>query len=777
MAYDEGGNLQEGARLSQVKSRIRLRFSGIVQGVGFRPFVYRTALSHGMAGFVRNDADGVTVEAEGAEGLVDAFVSSLLEKTPPLAEIHGVLRERVPPLGEKAFRIVASDATGRAEALISPDVATCDACLAELFDPSNRRYRYPFINCTDCGPRLTIVEDVPYDRERTSMSVFPMCEQCRKEFEDPGDRRFHAQPNACPVCGPRLTLVDREGRGIRTDDPLAWAANLIREGGILAVKGLGGFHLCVNALYDKAVARLRERKCREEKALAVMARDLATAERLVHLGEEERRLLRSPSRPIVICREREVSPVSRLVAPSMGTLGVMLPYTPLHHLILEKDPPVLVMTSANLTDEPICIDNEEAVERLKDVADAFVLHNRDIVVRCDDSVAIATERGPTVVRRSRGYAPRPVLLGARMPEVLALGAHLKSTVCVVRDDLAFLSPHVGDLETPLARDFFLETVETMQRIARCRPGVLACDMHPDYFSTRYALGKASSAVIRVQHHHAHIVSCMAENRLKGPVIGLAMDGTGYGEDSTIWGGEFLIATETAFERAGHLACVALPGGEAAVRQPWRTGASLLRGCFGEEWREIAGRLGLVPAGIDPAQIEALLRSGLNCPVTSSLGRLFDGVSSILGLCRRSSYEGQAAIVLEACADRAYAEVLPFVVDDTRKPLVVDLSAAVRKIVERRLSGEDASRLASAFHATVVEALAGTAVRLRGMTGIGTVVLSGGCFQNRLLLQGCASRLEGEGFSVATHARVPPNDGGISLGQAVVAASRLAYGKV
>lgn len=755
-----------------VITRARLQFSGIVQGVGFRPFVYRCAVECGLAGFVRNALEGVTVEVEGPSASIERFVALVKGKTPPVAEVYDLAMEEIPALGGHGFRIVESSVTGVPGVMISPDIATCDECLAELFDPADRRYRYPFINCTNCGPRLTIVRDIPYDRQRTSMAVFPLCGRCLQEYGDPADRRFHAEPNACPVCGPSLKLLDRKGRPVGTSDAVRDAVRRIRAGKILAVKGIGGFHLCADACSDMAVQRLRKRKFREEKPLAVMVRDAAAAAELAKISEAEQRLLESPSRPIVLCEARLPSKVSSMVAPGMGTLGIMLPYTPLHHLLLERDFTALVMTSANQTDEPICIDDSEAVRRLAGIADAFLVHDREILVRCDDSVAMVTRGGPYLLRRSRGYAPRPVLLREPLPDVLALGPHLKATVCLIRGSSAFLSPHIGDLETPLAREFFHENVRLMERIAQCRPGIVACDMHPRYYSTRVASGLDQADMVQVQHHHAHIVSCMAENRTGGRVLGLSMDGTGYGEDGRIWGGEFLLTDETSFERAGHLKYIRLPGGETAVRQPWRTGVSLLREAYGGKWPDVAARLGIVPGDIPCGQLDMIMEAGMNSPLCSSLGRVFDGVASILDLKRFVSFEGQAAVMLEAAARPCRGEPFAYELADGQDGLVLDLAPAVRAMVEGKLAGVDVERLAGSFHATLVVAFVDMAVKIRERSGIGRAALSGGCFQNRILLEGCVRGLEGAGFEVYTHRRVPANDGGIALGQAVVAGYRM-----
>jgi hydrogenase maturation protein HypF len=780
--------------------RKRFLFRGSVQGVGFRPFIWRQARDHALAGFVRNQSDGVVVEVEGSAEAVAGFLARVRRQLPPRAQITGVAEEEIPPAGDRTFVIAESDEGLRGELHITPDTAVCDACLAEFFDPADRRFGYPFINCTDCGPRLTIIHSVPYDRSRTSMACFTLCPRCRTEYETPADRRFHAEPNACPDCGPRLQLLDGRGRTI-PGDPVAGALDFLRKGNIAAVKGLGGFHLCVDAQNDAAVRDLRTRKFREEKPLALMVRDLEAASRLVRIGEAEKRLLLSPERPIVLIPRREGAPVSPLIAPGTDTLGIMLPCTPLQHLLMAGGLPVLVMTSANQTDEPICIGNREALRRLAGIADAFVVHDRDILVRCDDSVAMAAGETPVLLRRSRGYAPKPVALRTGYPEVLALGAQVKNTLCILKDDFAFLSPHIGDLETPEARDFFRENLALMERITECRPSLVACDLHPGYHTSRVARSMAGRQVVAIQHHHAHIVSCMAENGLAGDVIGLAMDGTGYGSDGQAWGGEFLIADEKGFSRAGHLRYLPLPGGERAVREPWRMAASLLREACGGDWTEQARRLGLIPEaeplppGLENeapeevlARLERSMDGRLPTPRTSSLGRFFDGVAALLGLRRRVSFEGQAAMELEALAGGQTDLRLPFSIrahdpgsERTSAQMapegrVLDLLPAVRAMAEALLAGRPRAEIALAFHNLLPEAFAALAEIIRQETGLSRAVLSGGCFQNRRLLAGCLDSLGGAGFEVFHHRLVPTNDGGISLGQAICAGARQGKGR-
>ena len=775
--------------------RKRFFFEGMVQGVGFRPFLWRLADRNSLTGFVLNRSDGVIAEVEGPAAAVEAFLTGVKGELPPLADLVRITQTELPAKNAagEGFLIAASDATAPRDTHITPDTATCDACLAELFDPADRRFRYPFINCTNCGPRLTIIDAVPYDRIHTSMACFPMCPRCREEYENPADRRFHAEPNACPVCGPRLELLDGRGRPLGGGDPILRALSLLKGGAILAVKGLGGFHLCVDGQSDDAVKGLRFRKFREEKPMAVMVRDIRTAAVLAEVGDAEKGLLLAPERPIVLIRRRGGAPVSLLVAPGTDTLGIMLPYTPLQHLLLAGDLTVLVMTSANRTDEPICIGNRDALRRLEGIADAFLVHDRDILVRCDDSVVTTAAGGPFLLRRSRGYAPKPIHLGKSYPEVLALGPQLKGTVSILKRNFAFLSPHIGDMETPEARDFLQESLSLMERITECRPLLIACDLHPEYHTSRIARGMEGRKIFAVQHHHAHIVSCMAENRLAGEVIGLAMDGTGYGPDGQVWGGEFLTADERDFTRWGHLRYIPLPGGERAIREPWRMAASLLREAFGGRWMETARRLDVRPdghptpsgegegaAGEVLAGLERAMNGRIRTPWTSSLGRVFDGVAALLGLRRRVSFEGQAAMELESLARGRTDLQLPFVIGEAcpaESPLhppeqdrsrILDLLPAVRAITEALLDGSPRAEIALAFHNLLPTALTAMAESIRGETGLNRVVLSGGCFQNRLLFAGCLSSLREAGFETFHHRLVPTNDGGISLGQAVCA---------
>ncbi|MRR15120.1 MAG: carbamoyltransferase HypF [Deltaproteobacteria bacterium] len=756
--------------------RVRHYFSGIVQGVGFRPFIYRLAVQNGLTGFVRNRTDGVIAEVEGEPAALDSFLAGVHRELPPLAHMTQMASEEIAVRHDPDFRIIESDARGPADVHMTPDAAICPDCLRELFDQTNRRFRYPFINCTNCGPRLTIIRTIPYDRANTSLACFPLCPQCRAEYENPADRRFHAEPNACPVCGPRLTLLDREGEPVETVDPAATAVDLLSTGHVLAIKGLGGFHLCVDAASDEAVKKLRSRKYREEKPLAVMARDIDRVRQMARVSPEEEALLISSRRPIVLLQKIKQSSLSEAVAPGVPNLGVMLPYTPLHHLLLSDHFTALVMTSANQVDEPICIGNRESVQRLKHIADYFLVHNRDILVRCDDSIVFAAAGSSQLLRRSRGFVPQPLRLREEYPPVLALGGQMKTAHCILKGHFAFVSPHIGDMETPQARDFFNESLALMKKITESDPQTIACDLHPAYYSTQAANELAASRVISVQHHHAHVVSCMADNHIEGAVIGLAMDGTGYGPDGQAWGGEFLIADETGFQRFGHLRYLVLPGGEKAIREPWRIAISLLRIAYGPPWKEMAMKLKLITDETQGDVFDKIIEREIHSPLSSGLGRLFDGVAALIGVRKCISYEGQAAMELEALAAGASGSSYPFDLrHEETEPAILDMSAAVRALVSDLHAGKSRAKIAASFHQTLIDALAGMSGQMRQSSGLSRVVLSGGCFQNKILLEGTMNQLKRSGFDVYCHRRVPANDGGISLGQAVIAGSIMKKG--
>ncbi len=750
--------------------RTAIRVEGIVQGVGFRPFVYSLATSLGLGGLVGNDSGGVFAEVEGSPAAVEAFLESLARDAPPLARIERIITAALPPDGTAAFTIAPSEPGRERRTLVSPDTATCADCLAELADPGDRRFGYPFINCTNCGPRFTIVRDVPYDRPLTTMAGFRMCERCAAEYHDPADRRFHAQPTCCPACGPRLSLLDPAGEQL-SGPPLAAAADLLRQGKVLAVKGLGGYHLAADACSESAAGALRGRKHREDKPFAVMVADLAAADRLGQVDQTAARLLASARRPIVLLPRRPGNGVAAAVAPGNRQLGLMLPYTALHHLLLADFARPMVLTSGNVSDEPIVYRDDEAAERLRGIADAFLTHDRPIQVRTDDSVTRAWRGREMVLRRSRGYAPEPLDVPAPFARpVLACGAELKNTFCLARGNHAFVSQHIGDLENAETLRSFAEGVEHFRRLFDIAPEVVAHDLHPEYLSTKYALDLAERTgvdLVGVQHHHAHIASCLADNRAAGPVIGVAFDGTGYGTDGTLWGGEFLVADLGGFERAGHLAPVPLPGGAAAIRQPWRMAAVYLDALFPDgppDGLGVARRNSRLWPGV-----LAMARRGVNAPVTSSAGRLFDAVAAILGVRDEINYEGQAAVELEQLADPAETGAYPAAITGAGPFLAVGADL-VRAATEDLAAGVAPAVIAGRFHNGVARLIRDGCLLLRERHGLSTVALSGGVFQNLLLLHAVAGQLEPLGFEVLTHSRVPCNDGGISLGQAVVAAA-------
>jgi len=750
----------------------QIDISGIVQGVGFRPCVYRLARRRGLCGEVANTTRGVTVLIEGPAGDIDGFVADLQREKPPLAHIVAMTQQDRSVAGHVDFKIAPSQGDASRATLVSPDVAVCDDCLRELFDPADRRFGYPFINCTNCGPRYTIIDDIPYDRAKTAMRGFTMCPQCQAEYDDPNDRRYHAQPNACPQCGPRVTLLDARRNPLPDADPIARAAKMIRQGLIVAIKGLGGFHLAVDACNDDATARLRERKHREEKPLAVMAPDLDAIAAFAHVTPDDAALLSSIQRPIVLLPKRLPERLAFSVAPRNHYYGVMLPYTPLHHLLMAHGFTAVVMTSGNLSEEPIAIDNDEAFERLGDIADYYLVHDRPIRLRSDDSIVRRSGGRTRPLRRSRGFVPVPVFLKEAMPMVLACGAELKNTVCLTKGNQAFVSQHVGDLENLATEDFFRLTIDHLQRILDITPQIVACDLHPDYLSTRWALARKDLPVIQVQHHHAHVVACMAEHHLEGSVIGLAFDGTGYGTDANLWGGEALLADASDFQRAAHLTYVPMPGAAAAIKAPWRLGLAYLHHAYGEGMWDLALPF-LQGLAADPAYtVVQMAVQRINAPLTSSLGRLFDAVAAIIGLRHNVAYEGQAALELEMIADGREQGAYPFEWSD--EPVKeVAVGPIVRGVVGDILAGVPAFVLSRKFHDTLIAMWAALCETLRDETGLERVVLSGGCFQNVLLLEGLSAQLQATGFAVYSHEQVPTNDGGISLGQAVVAGMRLA----
>jgi hydrogenase maturation protein HypF len=743
--------------LQPVRRQIRVR--GIVQGVGFRPFVYNLAQKLGLAGYVLNSSAGVVIEVEGDRTHVDRFVRELTENPPPLAQIENIAIESLEPAAYPAFAIRESVDEPGAPAPVSPDVATCPDCLRELQTPRNRRFGYPFTNCTNCGPRYTITRMIPYDRPLTTMACFRMCEQCLREYEDPSNRRFHAQPNACPDCGPSLTLSIEAAR------------QLLREGCIVAIKGLGGFHLVCDPFHDAAVRLLRERKKRSDKPFALMVADDAAAEKLCVVSDAERAALTSIRRPIVILERRPGVPLSQALAPGNNTLGVMLPYTPLHHLLFDESLTALVMTSGNVSEEPIVTSNREAATRLHSIADAFLFHNRDIHTRVDDSVARVIAGRERVLRRSRGYAPHPVTLGFPVAEILACGAELKNTFCLTKDHYAFLSQHIGDLENYETLVFYRETLDRMQRLFRISPTTVAYDLHPQYLSTKLALEITEVQQIGVQHHHAHIASCMAENGITGKVIGVAFDGTGFGTDGRIWGGEFLVADFAGFERRAHFRYIALAGGDRAVREPWRLGLSYLLDTFGARFDSLdLPLLRRIPSK-KTATVRSMIERRINTVETSACGRLFDAVASIVGVRDEVNFEAQAAIELEAGALAGVEATYPFEIT-ADNPWQIDVRPMIESIVRDLGAAQPASWISAAFHNTVAAIVVDVCIRLKAAEGIDRVCLSGGTFQNVYLVERTAASLRDNGFEVFLHSQVPPNDGGISLGQAVIANANL-----
>jgi hydrogenase maturation protein HypF len=752
--------------------------TGIVQGVGFRPFVYRLAHECGLAGLIANTPAGVTIEVQGDAELVERFLERLQSDAPPLAKITSLSPHEIELQSDTTFRIVTSRLDAPPRALISPDVAVCADCLREMWNPRDRRFRYPFINCTNCGPRFTIIRDIPYDRPRTSMASFRMCASCRAEYDNPNNRRFHAQPNACWDCGPQLQIWASDGSRIDAAEPLRESALFIEHGSILAVKGLGGFHLACDARSEAAVSLLRARKKRVEKPFAVMLRRIEDVERFCVVDDGAEKVLLSMERPIVLLPRKPESGLADSIAPRNRFLGVFLPYTPLHHLLFAAGQfDALVMTSANLSEEPITIDNQEAAQRLHGIADAFLVHDRDIVRRCDDSVVRVTARQTQQQRRSRGFVPVPVAIERESEPILAVGGELKNTICIVRGSEAFLSQHIGDLENLESYKFFEEAVEHMQRILEVRPKILAYDLHPDYFSTKWALAQEGMQLVGVQHHHAHIAACMAENHLDGKVIGIALDGTGYGTDGAVWGGEVLLADYSDFERAAHFEYVPLPGGAAAIHEPWRIAVSYLTKHYGKDWSGLN-----VPflKAIEPRRlhvVQQMIEREIHSPRTSSCGRLFDAMAALAGVRSIVNYEAQAAIEFEMAAHDSTDEgsyIFDLIPDGTHWRI------GTRSVFENLLhdlgAEESVGNISQRFHRGLADLFVELAENIREQSQLNRVCLSGGCFQNALFFQLLLEGLRAKSFEVYFHTEVPAGDGGISLGQALVAAHRVQASK-
>lgn len=764
-------------------TRTKILVRGIVQGVGFRPYIFSLASERALKGQVFNNTVGVVIDIEGDSSAIEQFVDQIKLNPPPLSEIESVERsENLAPLNYKDFRIAESESVSERFVPISADTSTCKDCLRELFDTKDRRYRYPFINCTNCGPRFTIIENIPYDRARTTMRDFEMCKKCRAEYEDPLDRRFHAEPTACPACGPQASLTDSQLREILIDpgnreDVISRARKLMLDGSILAIKGLGGFHLACDATNTEAVERLRKRKYREEKPFALMAGSVDVIREYCLVSQAEESLLLSDRRPIVLLTRRLDSVIPSAVAPGVGTFGFMLPYTPLHYLLLERLDRPLVMTSGNLSDEPICYSDQDANDRLSAIADHFLLHNRRIHMRTDDSVTRIFGEREMILRRSRGYAPAPIRTAFKSErEILCCGAELKNTFCLTRSHHAFVSHHIGDLENFETLRSFTEGVEHYKRLFNLSPEILAHDLHPEYLSTKYALAcEKIETKIAIQHHHAHIASCMADNMIEGEVIGVAMDGLGFGSDGRFWGGEFFIADFADAERIAHLDYIPMPGGAKAIREPWRMAAAYLQRTMGDEFLNLNLPFARNLDRHAWKTLRSMIATQTNSPETSSMGRLFDALSALLGLRGMINYEGQAAIEMEAIADHNISDGYEFEMTCAGK--VIKAEAIIRRAVDDLLNGCHPSTVAARFHLGVVEMIASTARRVRETHRLNRVALSGGVFQNMFLLERVCHRLRLDGFDVFTHSRVPANDGGISLGQAAVANALIGAGRI
>jgi hydrogenase maturation protein HypF len=750
---------------------VRISVRGVVQGVGFRPFVYQLATRHNLRGWVCNTSEDVKIEVEGEAKDIERFLNGLREQAPPLSYIEDIKVTTGVPENYDKFEIRQSIAEKGKYQLVSPDIATCPDCLREIFDPKDRRYHYPFTNCTNCGPRFTIINDIPYDRPNTTMKSFKMCPACRKEYDNPLNRRFHAQPNACPVCGPQLELLDAKGNPVTCEDIIGKASQLLKDGKIIAVKGLGGFLLACDATSETAVNRLRRRKNRPAKPLAVMVASLAEAKRHCEVNEEEGKLLASPGSPIVLMKWKTESDISKVAAPDLKYLGVMLPYTPLHHLLLRETGRPLVMTSGNLSEEPIAKDNDEALRRLHNIADYFLVHNRDIYARYDDSVMIVEKDMPRFTRRARGYAPYPIRLPFKSKQIQGCGAEEKNTFCLTRDNYAFVSQHIGDMENMETLEHYVNTIELYKKLFRIEPEIIAHDMHPEYLPTKYAKELAEKEKIKlvpVQHHHAHIVSCLADNGIEGPVIGVAFDGTGYGTDGQIWGGEFMVADYKKFNRVAHLEYLPLPGGALAIKKPYRTAIGYLTALGIDAARNLP-----LFKQVEKGELEIIrnqVEKKVNAPLTSSMGRLFDAVSALIGVRCIIEYEAQAAIDLEMLADDAQGETgyYPFSMVEGDGISIIKIQDLLTAIIKDLNSDTTKAVIAARFHNTIAQIILETCRNISAETGLKQVALSGGVFQNRLLLKKAIALLESKGFEVYTHRQVPCNDGGISLGQVVIA---------
>ncbi|MGC8654351.1 MAG: carbamoyltransferase HypF [Candidatus Kryptoniota bacterium] len=762
--------------------RLHIIIRGAVQGVGFRPFVFRLASEMGLSGWVRNSGQGVFIEVEGKRAVTDLFLRRIGTEKPKNSFISSLEYSYLDVVGYNKFEILDSELTDFKNAVILPDISVCPDCLRELFDPSDRRYLYPFINCTNCGPRFTIIASLPYDRTNTTMADFTMCYECKREYEDPTNRRFHAQPNACPECGPQVELLNNKGEVIsRRYEAIKSAADFVKRGNIIALKGIGGFHLIADAQSNKALELLRKRKLREEKPFAVMADSIETAEQLCEISELERDILLSPESPIVLLKKRRGNGLSPLVSPNNPYFGIMLPYTPLHHLLIRELAFPVVATSGNRTDEPICIDEVDALERLSEIADFFLVHNRRIARHVDDSIVKIVGNRPMIIRRSRGYAPLPFLLRDKLeqhPPILSVGAHLKTTVSLVIDNSIFVSQHVGDLDTMEARNVFKRSCTDLQELYEVKAEIVVHDAHPDYSSTAYAQ-KLGKPMVAVQHHIAHVASCMAENEVKGPLLGVAWDGTGYGYDGTIWGGEFFVVNGGVFERYATFRKFPLPGGEVAIREPRRAALGVLFEMFGGEISELVDRKILNKfSSNELSTLLSMLRGRVNSPLTSSAGRLFDAAASISGVRDVSRFEGQSAMEFEyAIEGETFEDFYPYAVNEsafnavgdfTNPSYVIDWGGIVSGLLNDVYKMVPVKYISAKFH----NAMAQVIVEIARRAGIEKVILSGGCFQNKYLSERAINILTEDGFQPYWHQRIPPNDGGISLGQAYIALTEM-----
>jgi hydrogenase maturation protein HypF len=753
-----------------VIKRLRLHIDGIVQGVGFRPHIYRLANKYQLGGYVINTSKGVEIEIEGSEEKITSFMQELNEgHLPPLSKVLSCTTTEQEPKGYRDFRIYESIREEGVITLLSPDITVCHECLQELNNPEDRRYQYPFINCTNCGPRYTITESLPYDRANTVMSEFVMCEQCEKEYHDPSDRRFHAQPNACFACGPQVFLVNSDGKEIARKQALEKTIQFLQQGYIIAIKGLGGFHLAADASNERTITMLREHKGREEKPLALMVSSIETAEQFCTITEIEKHFLLSPQRPIVLVEKKKSTGIAENVAPGNKYLGIFLPYTPLHQILMSGSFPALVMTSANISEEPLCADNEEALNRLHGIADYFLMHNRRIHQRCDDSVIAHAGTLTVILRRSRGFAPEPVILPVTIPDSLAVGGHLKNTICLGKNNRAFLSQHIGDLETYETYQFFQETVKHLVTIFEAEPGIIIHDLHPGYLSTKWAI-EQKLPLFGIQHHEAHVASCMAEHHIVDPVIGVALDGTGYGTDGKIWGSEFFVGNPGNFKRCAHFDYIEMAGGDVAAKEPWRMAVAYLHKYCGNDWLHQPLPFHESIESRNIAKLIAMIDNNINCFETCGCGRLFDAVSSLLGVRQNNKYEGQAPMELEMLIEPDDSsnendwQFYPYHMQENPDMLVVSWASlfyAIREDLNQHVSN---ATIAKKFHHTVVQVVMDICNRLRNLYAIHNVILSGGCFQNRYLLKATVRLLQKQQFKVFCHQQVPPNDGGISLGQ-------------